>query len=220
MKRLSLVSFLSFSLVFLPSFSLAASTACGNGVPSTQLCNPIQYGGGANDDAGLFVFKVISIFTDFFALVALVMVLFSGLRMIVSNGNEESIATAKSSLTWSLAGLVLAMFAFVIVSAVATFIGAQNLNPGSYIGNNPVINPIQSQTVGALIANIIIGFISLAGLLSILMIVVGGFRYVTSQGNEEQAAVGKRTLQWAVVGLVVALLAYVLVRATLTFFGG
>ncbi len=55
-----------------------------------------------------------------------------------------------------------------------------------------------------------------AGLLSVIMIVVAGFKYTTSRG--EAAAIGsaKNTLTYAIVGLVVVVMAQFIVRFVLT----
>lgn len=217
--------FLFFLILLLAPTLVLAQTQGVNcsDAPSTTLCNPIRY---PVSDLGSYAFQIVGGFTSFFTLGALIMVVFSGLRMIISRGDSEEISSAKSALTWSIAGLVLAMFAFVIIYATGAFIGAENINPNSYsgthnVGNNHVIqNPLKDPNFLALITRLLEGFLGIVGILAILMIVVGGFQYVTSRGDEEQVAKGKQTLQWAIMGLVTTLLAYVLVRATATFFGG
>lgn len=52
----------------------------------------------------------------------------------------------------------------------------------------------------------------LIGALSVVMIVVGGFRYVASAGNTAGVASAKNTVVYAVVGVVVALLAYAIIN--------
>jgi len=46
------------------------------------------------------------------------------------------------------------------------------------------------------------------GALSVVMIIVGGIRYVVSGGNSAQVTAAKNTILYAIVGLVVAFLAY------------
>jgi len=46
---------------------------------------------------------------------------------------------------------------------------------------------------------------------SVLMLVIGAIHYLTAYGNEEKAEKGKKTILWAIVGIVVTILAYVLV---------
>lgn len=58
--------------------------------------------------------------------------------------------------------------------------------------------------------NILLG---VAALVAVLFLVIGGFRYITSAGNDEQAKAGRKTIINALIGLVVVILAYVIVSA-------
>ena len=62
-----------------------------------------------------------------------------------------------------------------------------------------------------LIRNIINIILGVAGLVSVLFVIIGGFRYITSAGNEEQAEAGKKTLQNAIIGIIIVVLSFVIV---------
>lgn len=51
----------------------------------------------------------------------------------------------------------------------------------------------------------------LIGAISVIMIVIGGIKYTTSNGNADQTKSAKNTILYAIIGLVVAILAYALV---------
>lgn len=53
---------------------------------------------------------------------------------------------------------------------------------------------------------------SLAGALALLFVVIGGVRYILSQGDPNAASQAKNTILYAVVGLVITVLAYAIVR--------
>ncbi|MEO5949247.1 MAG: pilin [Candidatus Saccharimonas sp.] len=54
----------------------------------------------------------------------------------------------------------------------------------------------------------IVRFILIAlGAIAVIMIIVGGFQYVTSQGDSSAISKAKNTILYAIVGLAVALLA-------------
>lgn len=55
-----------------------------------------------------------------------------------------------------------------------------------------------------------IGF-GLAGALAILFIVIGGYQYMTSSGDDKKAESGKKTIKWAIIGLGLVLFAYAIV---------
>ncbi len=56
------------------------------------------------------------------------------------------------------------------------------------------------------IVNIILGFV---GVLAVVLIVLAGFKWMTSAGNEEQIREAKSLMRNAVIGLAIVLLAYI-----------
>lgn len=58
-------------------------------------------------------------------------------------------------------------------------------------------------------------FSIIIGIVAVIMIIVAGFRYITSGGDSGNVTNAKNTLLYAVVGLVVAALAQVIVKFVL-----
>ncbi len=56
------------------------------------------------------------------------------------------------------------------------------------------------------ILSLVIGFVS------IIMIMIGGFRYITSAGDSNSTTAAKNTILYAVIGLVVVAMAQVIAR--------
>ena len=56
------------------------------------------------------------------------------------------------------------------------------------------------------------------GAVSVIMIIIGGLRYVISNGDQGQVTSAKNTILYAVVGLVVALLAFAIVNFVISAF--
>lgn len=54
------------------------------------------------------------------------------------------------------------------------------------------------------------------GILAVIMIIWGGIRYVLSGGDSTAISAAKKTILYAVVGLVVAILAYAIVNFVIT----
>lgn len=50
------------------------------------------------------------------------------------------------------------------------------------------------------------------GIVAVIMIVIGGLRYVLSGGDASSVSAAKNTILYAVIGLVVAILAYAIVN--------
>lgn len=72
--------------------------------------------------------------------------------------------------------------------------------------------PAGQVTASGLILSFIQIALAIVGILAVLFVMIGGFRYVTAHGNEEQAEAAKKTLTHAIVGVVLVVLAFVIVR--------
>lgn len=68
-----------------------------------------------------------------------------------------------------------------------------------------------SSSLSELMLKIIQLLLTFAGIIGVLILVVGGFWYLTSAGNDEQAEKGKKAIMNAIIGLVVVILAYAIV---------
>ncbi len=56
------------------------------------------------------------------------------------------------------------------------------------------------------------------GAIAVIMIIIGGIRYTTSNGDASNTKAAKDTILYAVVGLIVAILAYAIVNFVLDAF--
>jgi len=57
--------------------------------------------------------------------------------------------------------------------------------------------------------NLLLG---LAGSAAVVFIIVGGYQYITSNGNDETAEQARKTITNSVIGLIVIIMAYAIVR--------
>jgi len=109
----------------------------------------------------------------------------------------------KKFLTAAAVGLAYGIPAVVSaqIGGEANF-GFTNFQKNTNLGTNvPVV-----QTVANII-NILLGFL---GVIAIVLILIGGFKWMTSQGNEEKIGEAKKLLGAGVVGLVIIFVAYAL----------
>jgi len=72
-----------------------------------------------------------------------------------------------------------------------------------------------SKSLGDTIKTVVEVISILAGVAAVVMIIVGGFRYVTSAGNPESLKSARNTILYAIVGLIVVALAQIIVHFTL-----
>lgn len=61
-------------------------------------------------------------------------------------------------------------------------------------------------------------FLTICGVVAVVMIIVGGFKYTTSAGDPGAVTKAKNTLIGAIVGLVIVVLAYVIVNFVIGVF--
>lgn len=73
------------------------------------------------------------------------------------------------------------------------------------------VNCTAGQSLTGLILTVINWMLGLAGVIAVMFLIIGGFWYITSAGNEETAEKGKGTAINAIIGLVIIILSYVIV---------
>lgn len=110
----------------------------------------------------------------------------------------------------------------IIVLSLALMLGVAAVATPAYVGAsakseiNKGINSTGTQTGGkkldTTIKTIVNVMLFIIGALSVIMIIVGGIRYVTSTGDSSRVKAAKDTVMYAVVGLLVALFAYAIVN--------
>ena len=71
-------------------------------------------------------------------------------------------------------------------------------------GSNDVLKDV--------VVNILISIISLGGVISAVYIVIGGVKFISSQGSPEMVQEGRKTLLYAAIGLVISSLAFIIVN--------
>jgi len=74
---------------------------------------------------------------------------------------------------------------------------------------------VSTTTVGSIAQKIVNFFSIIVGAASIIMIIYGGFRYITSGGDSGRVGNAKNTLIYAIVGLVIVALAQLIVHFVL-----
>ena len=76
-----------------------------------------------------------------------------------------------------------------------------------------------SQSLSDLIVNVIRLMLLFAGAIAVVFVIIGGYQYIASGGNEETAEKGKKTLINAIIGIVVIVLAYAIINVIVNLVG-
>ena len=66
--------------------------------------------------------------------------------------------------------------------------------------------------VACLVTNVLQILLAIVFFVAVVFLVIGGFRYIISQGNEEGVEKAKGTLTNSIIGIVVVLLAWIIMR--------
>jgi len=80
------------------------------------------------------------------------------------------------------------------------------------IGSDQSDMPDQLFGDGGIVTNIISIIIFIVGALCVIMLVYGGVRYIMSAGDSGKVGEAKNTILYAIIGLIVCIVAYALVR--------
>lgn len=108
-----------------------------------------------------------------------------------------------------LSGLIvfMAFFAFSpVFSAVST--GMTEAEAGLKTSADGVYKTDDSVTTNSIVGTIITTALSLLGVIFLVLMIYGGFLWMTARGDEAQVTKAKDLMQAAIIGLVVVISAY------------
>ena len=77
---------------------------------------------------------------------------------------------------------------------------------------NGVTGQDATAAINNLIGDIINIFSLIVGVIAVIMIIVGGFRYITSGGDSTNISSAKNTIMYAIIGLIIVALSQTIVR--------
>lgn len=112
--------------------------------------------------------------------------------------------------------LILAFFATIGSFALPTTVSAADACEMMAVKSGICDNKDANLQDGA--KNIINTMLYIVGIGAVIMIIYGGIIYVISAGDSGRVSKAKNTIMYAIVGLIVALLAYAIVNFVITRF--
>jgi hypothetical protein len=134
-------------------------------------------------------------------IIAVGFIMYGGVRYAISQGEPGKIKQAQDTILYAVIGLMVTLMAYAITI---------------FVVNNMIVEGVsETTTVGEIIRPIATTVIFLAGLVTVVMIILGGWRYVSSQGDAGQLKQAKDTIMYGVIGLIVVLMAIAIVQFVL-----
>lgn len=103
-----------------------------------------------------------------------------------------------------VAGLLTLVVLAVPAATFAQFTIDSNLPSTLGVSNT-------TKDVQDMIISVVNWVLALLGLIAVIMILYGGFVWLTAGGNEEKVASAKKIISAAIIGLIIVLLAYAIV---------
>jgi hypothetical protein len=79
--------------------------------------------------------------------------------------------------------------------------------------------PLGDVSLQRIVASIIYAAFFAAGIVALIYLIIGGYGYITSAGNPEQAASAKNTILYSILGLIIILLSVLIIRYIMSAIG-
>ena len=123
----------------------------------------------------------------------------------------------KKLITAVRAAIIVSVLALVLGTVAVPAYAADNLSITE--GASSAKSNDQGSTLfgdGGIFQTVTNILLYIIGAVSVIMLVIGGIRYTVSGGDSSQVTSAKNTILYAIIGIVVALLAYAVVNFVLT----
>jgi uncharacterized BrkB/YihY/UPF0761 family membrane protein len=129
--------------------------------------------------------------------------------------------TLFSKKFWQTLGIINGLMALPF-AALAQSTGSDNFGSGlqSIYSVFPHSGIAGANSFTSLTMLIISAMLFIAGMLAVVFVIIGGYQYMTSAGNEEQAEKGKQNVINAVIGIVIIILSYVIITVIANLVSG
>lgn len=129
-------------------------------------------------------------------------IVWAGILMLTSMGDESGAARAKWSIIYALMGLAGALLSQAFVGTVAT------------------VPPLQAGAKAwDLLGRLVRLIVNAVNILFFIIIIFAGIRMLLSHGQPEEFHRAKRVIEWAIIGAVIVNVARMFVRGVLSLFG-
>lgn len=134
---------------------------------------------------------------------SLIFVLVGAVKFSTSGGNPEGVSSARKTIIYALVGLVLSVSAFTIASIVGEEARGVAGSANPFFGAGGIVT-------------VVVEWLSfVVGVASVIGIIYGAMRYITSAGQPQSAEAGRNAIVYSIIGIVVAVSAQFIVTFVL-----
>lgn len=126
-------------VVMVSSLVLMSQSVLANGFSSEINAGLQQINGGSNQvSASDIVKKIINGLLFLIGIIAVIMILYGGIRYTISAGDSAKIAAAKNTILYAVVGLIVAIMAYAIVNFVVSSLNGESGTSGSSTATSTV----------------------------------------------------------------------------------
>lgn len=138
--------------------------------------------------------------TDFMLQLAgalsVIFIIVGAVKFTTSGGDPQRIASARSTVIYAVIGLIVSAAVFAIAAIVGQEASSAAGSSDPFFGSGGIVT-------------IVVNWLSwVVGVASVIGIIYGGLRYITSAGNAQSAQAGRNAIIYSIVGVFVALAAF------------
>lgn len=140
---------------------------------------------------------------------ALVFIVIGAVLVLTSAGSPDMVERGKKAITAAIIGLAIGIAAPSILKELSGILGWGTTS-------DPSVDA--AMTLSQIALRVLDFLLGIAGVLVLIMIVIGGIMYLTSAGDPERADRGKKIFTYSVIGIIITMSAMVIVRQIAEFF--
>jgi len=138
---------------------------------------------------------------------SLIYVIIAAVRLTTSSGDPQAVAAGRKTIIFAIVGLLISVMGLVVTSIIQTEAARIAGSSDPFFGGDGIVTVVVEKLSFAV------------GVASVIMLIIGGLRYITSGGQPQSAQAARNTIIYAIIGLVVAFIAQMLVSFVLTRIG-
>jgi Type IV secretion system pilin len=139
--------------------------------------------------------------------IALIFIIIGGVMYMLSMGDKDMMERGKKTLLYAIAGFAIVLAAPTFLNEIARILG------GSTSG-------ISGSSLQAIALNVLNLLLSIVGLLAIIAILIGSIWMFSAGGDKERYELGKKTIKYAIVGIIIAVGALIIVQQIQSIISG
>jgi hypothetical protein len=174
-----------------------SGTAGTSSTAPIEFPNPLRY-----DTVEGLATNILSTLRSIIVVLSIIFIVLGGVFYITSAGDEGRMKIAKGSIFASMIGLAIGIAAPSFLKEISSILGWNATS--SELSSSLSLTQISLNFLNFLLAII--------GVLTLIMLIVGGIMYLTSAGDEDRAKTGKKIVTYSIIGITIALASLVIVR--------